>query len=414
MRRSSSSNEPVLARNRLSGAGFVVAFGVVSLLADFVYEGARSVVGPYLATLGAGAGVVGVVSGAGEAVALLLRVPFGVLSDRTRRYWGLSILGYLLTIASVPALALTRALPAAVTLTLTERLGKAVRTPARDTMLSHATESMGRGWGFAIHEAMDQTGAVAGPLVVALAVGVWGGYRPAFALLALPTVLAAAVLGWLRVAAPHPERYEEVEERAQRPSLGSLFRRRGLRVYVLFALAAMSGYASFALLSYHLQVEHVLPQAQIPLVYALAMGVDAVAALAAGRLYDRVGLLSLAPVPVLTAAVPFLSFSTGATLVWVGAGLWGVVMGIQESTMRAAVADLVPPGARGTAFGFFNGAYGMGLLAGGALIGWLYQVSIDAAIYFVVAVEAVASAIFVVLLRMRDDATTRGLAGKRQ
>ena len=115
--------------NRLSAMRFVVAFGVVSLLADFVYEGARSIVGPFLATFGESAGLVGFITGAGEAVALVSRLWTGKLSDRTGRHWGLSILGYVITVVSVPLLATTWALWPAAVLVVAERFGKAVRRP---------------------------------------------------------------------------------------------------------------------------------------------------------------------------------------------------------------------------------------------------------------------------------------------
>jgi MFS family permease len=184
---------------------FVAVFGVVSLLADFVYEGARSVTGPYLATLGASAALVGLVTGAGEAVALVFRLGSGMLADRTGRRWALSGAGYAITLLSVPLLALTTAVGSASALIVSERFGKAVRTPARDTMLAQATASMGRGRGFGLHEALDQVGALAGPLLVALVLALGGGYHAAFGLLAVPGLLAAVAFvreGGIRFAAP--------------------------------------------------------------------------------------------------------------------------------------------------------------------------------------------------------------------
>ena len=208
---------PTDPENRLSPFRFVVAFGVVSMLADFVYEGARSIIGPYLATLGASAAVVGAVTGGGEAVALVFRLFTGRLSDRSGRHWLLSIAGYLITIVSVPVLALTHALWQASALVVSERFGKAVRTPARDTMLAQAGVSLGRGWAFALHEALDQSGALLGPLLVAGMVAL-SGYRLGFAVLVVPAVLAALALGRLRLAVPEPAVYERLEpHRATKP-----------------------------------------------------------------------------------------------------------------------------------------------------------------------------------------------------
>ncbi|KGM15237.1 hypothetical protein N867_10640, partial [Actinotalea fermentans ATCC 43279 = JCM 9966 = DSM 3133] len=196
--------------SRLSAWRFVVAFGVVSLLADVVYEGARSVTGPLLASLGAGAVVVGTVTGAGEAAALVLRLVSGTLTDRTRRFWAWTIAGYAVTVISVPLLGVVGVLWAAAALVIAERVGKAVRSPAKDTLLSHATAVTGRGRGFAVHEALDQIGALLGPLVVGGMLALTGGdYGPALAVLAVPGVGVMALLLWLRARVPDPAAYEE-------------------------------------------------------------------------------------------------------------------------------------------------------------------------------------------------------------
>src|SRR5487761_1070443 len=181
------------ALKRLAPIHFVLAFGVVSMLADMVYEGARAIIGPYLATFGASAAMVGFVTGLGEAVALIFRLATGRLSDRTHRYWALSIGGYAITVIAVPLIALSQAFWPAACLIIAERFGKAVRTPARDTMLAQATVDLGRGTGFAIHEALDRSGAVIGPLIVAAMIE-WSGYRAGFAVLAIPGALALLTL----------------------------------------------------------------------------------------------------------------------------------------------------------------------------------------------------------------------------
>lgn len=192
--------------NRLGPMGFVLTFGVVSMLADVVYEGARSITGPYLATVGATAVMVGFITGFGEAVALVLRLGTGPLADRTRKYWPLTIAGYALTVIAVPLLALASSLWQASALVIMERFGKAVRTPARDTMLAHAGADMGRGKAFAIHEALDQSGALLGPLLVGLMIAV-SGYQLGFGVLAVPGAAALGAVLLLRRAAPDPARY---------------------------------------------------------------------------------------------------------------------------------------------------------------------------------------------------------------
>jgi MFS family permease len=392
--------------NRLSPMGFVLAFGVVSLLADFVYEGARSVVGPYLATLGAGATLVGFITGAGEAVALIFRLFTGRLSDRTGRHWALSIAGYVITIVSVPLLAATQALWQAGVLVIGERFGKAVRTPARDTMLAHAGTSLGRGWAFAVHEAMDQSGALMGPLLVALMVWI-SGYRLGFAILAIPGALALMALAWLRRAVPTPLSYEEAPgrpaasapaPRPENPDPGPGFSARFWQ-YSAFTALSMAGFATFGVVSFHLEVRHVVAAPLIPVIYAAAMAAAALAAIVSGRAYDRFGLRVLVAAPLLAAAMAPLAFSEAAALVWVGGAIWGAAMGVHESTLRAAVADLVPRWKRGTGYGTFTAIYGLAWLAGGTIIGALYSQSIAAAIWFSVALQGAALLAFLPLAR---------------
>jgi MFS family permease len=400
---------------------FVFAFGVVSMLADLVYESARAITGPYLATLGASAGVVGVVTGAGEAVALVLRLLSGPLSDRTRRYWPITLAGYLLTVVAVPLLAVTQTVTQATAAVITERFGKAVRTPARDTMLAAASTGIGRGRAFALHEALDQSGALLGPLVMAVMIHM-SGYRLGFAVLVLPGIAAVLMLGWLRRAVPHPQTYEHPPGGASTPSARPVGRGGGpdgaageatepwwrfsrqFWTYTAFTALTMAGYATFGVLSYHLQARHVVPDWQIPVIYAAAMGIDALAALASGWVYDRYGLRGLILLPVLAAVVPFLSFTTNPTLVWAGALIWGIALGVHESTMRAAVADLIPSGCRGTGYGTFTAVYGLAWLIGGAVTGALYDTSLTGVHVFVVATQAAALMVFLPLTRARRAA----------
>ncbi len=360
---------------------FVVAFGTVSLLADFVYEGARSVTGPLLGSLGASALVVGLVTGAGEAAALGLRLVSGPLADRWGRLWAWTIAGYVLTVVSVPVLGVAGVLWAACVLVVAERVGKAVRSPAKDALLAYATAATGRGRGFAVHEAMDQVGALIGPLTVAGVLAATGGdFGPALGVLALPGVAVVGVLVWLRARVPDPSRYEPgvaAAAGADRLEDGTPVGRtplpRAFWTYAAFTATTMTGFATFGLLSFHLVRQQLLPTAHVPVLYAAAMAVDALGALGTGWLYDRVGRRVLAVLPVLAAAVPPLAFADSVPLAVAGVLVWGAAMGVQESTLRATVADLVEPGRRATAYGVFAGVVGGASLAGGAMIGGLYS-----------------------------------------
>ena len=138
---------PVEDRNNLRSHAlkFIILLGIVSLLADMTYEGARSITGPYLAILGANAVVVGFVAGFGEFIGYALRLVSGYLSDKTRKYWAITITGYFINLLAVPLLALAGSWEIAAVLLITERMGKAFRTPARDVMLSHACSEVGQG-----------------------------------------------------------------------------------------------------------------------------------------------------------------------------------------------------------------------------------------------------------------------------
>jgi MFS family permease len=403
-----TSDRPV-DRPPLGAWRFVLAFGTVSLLADVVYEGARSITGPLLASLGAGAFVVGVVTGVGESAALVLRLVSGALADRTRRFWAWTIAGYAVTVVSVPLLGFAGVLWAAAALVIAERVGKAIRSPAKDTLLSHATAVTGRGRGFAVHEVLDQIGALAGPLVVAAVLAVTGDdFGPALGVLAVPGVAVLALLVWLRWRVPDPERYETGASPATMPTVPDEPTRRVrwfgavpplFWVYAGFSATTTLGFATFGLVSFHMVEARLVAVAWVPVVYAAAMVADALAALVTGWQYDRVGSRVLAVVPVLSAGAVVLAFGRTLPSVLAGAVLWGAAVGVQESTMRAVVADLVPPRRRATAYGLYAGVLGGAAALGGALIGWLYEVSIPLMTWTVVGVQAVAVALLWVTYR---------------
>ncbi|MBE5462496.1 MFS transporter [Mycobacteroides abscessus] len=384
-------NSPAVPQ-RLSAWRFVTTFGVISMLADIVYEGARSITGPLLASLGASALVVGVVTGIGEAAALALRLVSGPLTDRTRKFWAWTISGYALTVVTVPFLGVSSVLWIAATLVIAERVGKAVRSPAKDTLLSHATAVTGRGKGFAVHEAMDQIGAITGPLLVAGMLALTHvNYLPTFAILALPGGATLLLLFWLRRRVPHPERYEHddyTRGAADRPHKLSL--PLSFWLYSGFTAITMIGFATFGVLSFHMVQRGVLPVPAVPIVYAAAMAADAVAALLSGWAYDRVGPKSLAALPIVGATVPMLAFTDSLPGIVLGALLWGAAVGIQESTLRAVVADLVPPPRRATAYGVYAAVLGTATAIGGALTGYLYGVSIPMLIAVVGVIQLVA------------------------
>lgn len=364
---------------------FVVLLGIVSLLADVTYEGARGVIGPFLGTLGAGAAVVGTVAGLGELVGWGLRLVSGHLADRTRRYWLITITGYAVNLLAVPLLALAGRWEVAAGLIVAERAGKAIRTPARDAMLSHATQTVGHGWGFGLHEALDQTGALVGPLVVGAVLWSDAGYAAAFALLAVPALLALGVLAWTRRRYPAPA---DLEVRPLSVEPAGL--RRPFWIYLAGAACVALGYADFALIAWHFAETGRFAAPWIPLTYALAMAVDGVAALAVGRLFDRIGVRAVAAGSVLAAGFAPLVFFGGPVAALAGVALWGVGMGVQESALRATVAALTPAHRRGAAFGLFGTVYGVAWFVGSVLLGVLYEWSLTALVVVSMAAQIIA------------------------
>jgi MFS family permease len=375
---------------------FIVLLGIVSLFGDATYEGARSVTGPYLDTLGASASAVSLVAGIGEFMGYGLRLVSGYLADRTKAYWVFTFVGYGLLL-SIPLLAFAGYWQLAAIFIILERIGKAIRNPARDTMLSYAAKGVGRGWGFAVHEALDQVGAVIGPIIFSFVLLAHAGYREGFTLLWIPALLTLAVLALARKKVPLPQRLE-IQEKTSRLNIDGKLPK-VFWLYSIFTLFSVAGFANFQLIAYHLKTEAIIPDAQIPIMYAIAMGVDAVAALVVGKTYDRIGLISLLAVPLLTLPIPFLAFSTSYSRVLVSMILWGVVMGIQETIMRAAIADLTPITRRGFAYGIFNTVYGAGWLLGSPLMGLLYEISINYIILFAIVMELVSIPLFLLVRR---------------
>lgn len=374
---------------------FIVLMGVVSLFGDIVYEGARGVTGPYLALLGASASVVGLVGGLGEFIGYALRLFSGFMADRTKAYWLFTFIGYGLLV-SIPLLSFAQSWQIAVLLILLERAGKAFRSPARDTILSYATKEVGRGFGFGLHEALDQIGAIVGPLIFSAILFAGGNYRSGFSVLWIPAMMVPVVLCIARNRLPHPEKLEIAHESGSKDN--TLFSKTFV-LYSLFTFFAVAGFANFPLIAYHLKMKTIVGDAQIPALFALAMGVDALTALIIGKTYDRMGLKILIIVPLLSFFIPLLAFSDMLVGVIIGTILWGIVLGIHETIMRAAVADLTDINRRGSAYGIFNTLYGLSWLLGGTLMGMLYEHSVYTLMLLAALFEVVSIPLFLMLAK---------------
>ena len=388
----SNPNFPV---TRESAIRFIVTLGTISLLADVTYEGARSINGPFLGTLGASAAVVGIVSGAGELIGYVLRLAGGVAADKTRRYWTLTVIGYVINLLVVPFMALAHHWGVAAALIIAERAGKGLRTPARDVMLSQASKIVGRGWGFGLHEFMDQTGAFLGPLLVAFVVAQTQHYNRAYALLGIPAGLA--ILALLRAIKlyPDPSRFDEPIT----PAMHSAGLPRPFWIYTIAGGLIAAGFVDLPLIAFHFQKTKLVAPALIPALYAIAMGIEGLSALAAGKLFDRLGTpVLVAGVLVAAASNPLVFFGSLWAAV-AGMALWGAGMGALQSTMRARIADLVPAERRGAAYGIFNTAYGVLWFAGSSAVGILYGWSLMAAVAFAMVAELAAIPLLLIARR---------------
>lgn len=371
---------------RASAIRFIVCLGIVSLFADMTYEGSRAIVGPYLKELGASATQVGLIAGLGEMFAASLRYFSGRFADRTRAYWTITICGYLVNVVAVPALAFAGTWQTAALLVIAERTGKSLRGPARDVLLSQATKQTGHGWGFGLHAAMDQTGAVLGPLLMFFAVAENNQFAPAFLRLAVPAALAVVALFAARavnpVESPPPSSVAEQE-------IPAVF-----RLYIIAAALLACGFLDFALLGYHFQKTGLVAPPTIPLLYAGAMAMNGITALAFGRLFDKYGIpVLVGGICVSLLSLPF-GFLAGTAGVYASIVCWGTGIGAQDACLRPGIAQVVSMNKRGSAFGSFNAVYGVAWFAGSAVMGMLYDISLPALVAFGVVTQLGAAAMF--------------------
>ncbi len=360
----------------------ILVLGVVSLLGDFVYEGGRAVIPGYLPALGASAFILGLVGGLGEAVSHVSRLATGYLADRTRAYWPLTIAGYSMIVA-IPLLALAASWEAAALLILLERFGKALRTPARDAILSFVGREVGAGKAFGIHEFLDQLGAVAGPLAMALILletQAAKSYGAALAWTLPPFIALMAVIFYAY------GRFRHIAV-AEKRRVGGVKQKLSKRFALYTAAVSLNTLGLIYILLIPYRAEQILSQAwTVPLIYLAIQLVDAPTALLAGHWFDKAGVKLLALPFILSIPATLLTlYAHDAATLLAGAAVFGVVLGMQESIYRASVAVMTPEEARGSAYGIFSAAYGMSLMGSGAIYGYLLQAPEIATAYAVIA-----------------------------
>jgi predicted MFS family arabinose efflux permease len=370
--------------------GFVFTIGIVNLFADMTYEGARSITGPFLGSLGASATVVGIVAGTGELLGYSLRSVAGYFADKTHRYWLVVFVGYAINMLAVPALALAGNWPVAAALIVAERTGRAIRKPAVDAMVSYAGKTIGRGWVFGLNEGLDQAGATVGPLIVAFVLYSEAGYRSGFGVLLVSALLCLATLVVARIWYPRPH---ELEEESARLLEAKGFPR-AYWIYVAAGALIAAGFADFSLISFHFQKAGIITQTTIPLFYAVAMGAGALTNLLFGRLFDRIGF----PIVIFAFFIgamfaPFV-FLGQFWLALVGMSLWGIGMGAQNSLLKAVLTGVLAVAKRSTGFGLFYTGYGVAWFLGSAAMGFLYDRSILVLVIFSLVLQLFALPVF--------------------
>ena len=397
----------------------IVIFGVVSLVGDVMYEGARSVNAAYLQALGANAAMVGLIAGLGEFLGYAVRLVSGWFADKSRAWWAFTLLGYGMLVV-VPLLSLAGTWQVAALFIVLERFGKAVRAPSKDTILSTATKQVGTGIGFGLHEAMDQLGALIGPLIFTLVFALEAGKTPAlqsfrqgYAWLWIPFGLLALSLlvAFLRV--PDPEKLETVvPKKWESEKLSGTF-----WLYSLFTFVTTLGFIGWPILSFHYAKTGLLSGEEIALFYAVAMAVDGLMALLVGWAYDRFkkrsgheegGLAILLIIPFLSFTIPLFGLGASKAMALVAAVFWGLVMGTHETIMKSAIADITPMHKRGTGYGVFNTVYGLAFFASNATMGLLYEGGIRGPAILAICAEIIAIPLFI-LMRRKSLQARRGL-----
>ena len=365
-------------KKAISGAvAFLTLMGMVSLFSDMTHEGARSILGEYLNLAGASAASIGFVSGIGELCGYSLRLISGFVADKTRKYWTLVIAGYVIQVLAIPALAL---IPEhgwiwACGLVILERIGKAVKKPAKNTLVSFAASEIGTGKGFAYQEFLDQLGAFLGPVILFVTALVKGTedlfttYRLSFAVLLIPAMITIALVLSAKIKYPNPEMFEKQEEA---PAAFRL--KKSFLLYMAAICLFAFGFADFTLITLHAAKTAAFPESALSLLYAAAMAVDAFAALFFGWLYDKVGMKALILSTLCSTFFSCFVFLSGeAWMIGIGIILWGIGMGAQESVMKAAVSGIIPRSMRSTGFGIFETGFGIAWFLGSWLLGFLYD-----------------------------------------
>jgi MFS family permease len=377
---------------------FVLTMGVVNLFGDITYEGGGAINGPFMASLGAGAALISITAGLGEFLGYALRSVSGWAADKTGRYWTITFVGYGINLFAVPAMALAGNWQIAAVLVLAERIGRAIRKPTVEAMLSYTTGELGKGWVYAVNTALDEIGATIGPLFIALVLLLHGNYQTGYAMLAVSALLALVALAVARVRFPLPQRLEQGKTTPAKGFTSSYW------LYMLAGAFFAAGLMSFEFISYHLSATSVVANYWIPVLLAIATAFGVMASLVLGKLYDRLGLPVVLVAVFLTALFSPLVFFGGFYVALIGMLLWGLGYATQDTLLKAIVAGVLPENQRSSAFGLYYAGYGVGWLIGSVVTGLLYEQSRIALVLFAVIVQLASLPMFVIARRRQRGA----------
>lgn len=384
---------------------FLILLGFISLFSDFTHEGARSIYGPFLGLIGASALVVSFTSGLGEFIGQGLRIFTGLIADRTKKYWTMMIIGYSLNLLVIPLLMFVDASiwQVAIILILLERVGKGIRAPAKSALTSFTTQQFGAGKSFAIQEALDQFGAFLGPLFVFLALNLnkgseLNGYHLAFGLLGIFAIITLVILVIAKIKYPNPDQFElKTVEKG--------FKRNKAFVWYMIAISFLAlGFIDYPILAFHIGKAATIDVIYIPLLYSLAMGIDAIAALIFGYFFDKKGVIVLQiSIAISMLFAPLFFLVNGTAAIIIGIILWGIGMGAQESILKAVIATVVSKEKRATAYGIFNSVFGLAWFIGSTIIGVIYEYSFYLLVVFSLVSEILAIIFLFIFSKLQHE-----------
>lgn len=393
---------------------FIILLGIISFFSDFTHEGARSIYGPYLNLIGVSAFLVALTAGLGEFIGQALRILTGWIADKTGRYWFMMILGYSVNLLAIPLLGLVNSSiwQVAIILILIERVGKAIRAPAKSALTSFTAPLLGAGKAFAINEALDQFGAFLGPLTVFFVISNSSStplqsYQISFAILGIFAVVTILILLFAKTKYPKPQGFEEKSK-----ILGSRFiTDKRFIIYMLAISFIALGFIDYPVIAYHFDMIGNFDVIYVPLIYSFAMGVDALAALVFGFLFDRIGIFALVISSMLAVFIsPALFLFEGNAAIAIGIILWGIGMGAQESILKAVVAKIVPKEKRATGYGIFSSVFGLSWFLGSLIVGLLYDFSLTWIVIFTVAMQLMSIVMLLILINLNKKAQNKMMA----